>query len=277
MPELPEVETVVRDLSKHLHGLKIVSGKVLCSQICKNPKPLDLDMLRGSRIKGVWRRGKMILVGLERNITILFHLGMTGQLFFSSPHDPIDRHTHFILNFAGSPNELRFRDIRKLGCLIFIRTDEVSSNQRLKRLGPEPLEIKLTDFVSLFNGRKARLKSLLLDQHFIAGIGNIYADEILFRAKLNPLLPARLLKKSDLRRLWVKMREVLEQAIKYKGSTIRDYVNAASRPGEFQTFHRVYGKEGHPCSICKKKIERMKISGRSTYFCPHCQALKRKG
>jgi formamidopyrimidine-DNA glycosylase len=88
MPELPEVETVVRDLSKHLHGLKIVSGKVLCSQICKNPKPLDLDMLRGSRIKGVRRRGKMILVGLERNITILFHLGMTGQLFFSSPHDP---------------------------------------------------------------------------------------------------------------------------------------------------------------------------------------------
>ena len=276
MPELPEVETIVKTLSKHLIGLKIISGKLLYSQICENKKVIDSETFKGLLIKDVHRRGKVILIDLERNITILFHLGMTGQLFFSSPHDPIDRHTHFLLHFEKYPYELRFRDVRRFGCLAFIRTNEAFSDRRLRRLGPEPLEIEFPIFVTLFEQKRARLKSLLLDQRFIAGIGNIYADEILFQAKLHPLLPASLLKKSHLKRLWRAMREVLRQAIKYRGSTILNYVNGETRPGEFQSFHRVYGKEAHPCSICKTRIRRIKINGRSTHFCPKCQEPRRK-
>ncbi len=277
MPELPEVETIVKVLSKHLRGLKIISGKLLCSQIYKDKEVMDLGTLKDLRIKDIRRRGKVILIDLERNKTILFHLGMTGQLYLSPPHDPIDRHTHFMLDFAKYPYALRFRDIRRFGCLAIIRTDEAFSDRRLRLLGPEPLEIEFPIFVSHFEGRRARLKSLLLDQHFIAGIGNIYADEILFRAKLHPLLPSSLLQKFHLKRLWRAMREVLRQAIEYRGSTIRNYVNGETRPGEFQSFHRVYGKEAHPCSICETRIERIKINGRSTHFCPNCQAFSRKG
>jgi len=274
MPELPEVETIVKGLSKHLTGLEIISGKVFCSQICENKTPVDPRILKGFQIKGVRRRGKVILIDLDGNITILFHLGMTGQLFFSSLRDSLDRHTHFVLKFGRYPQELRFRDVRRFGYLAFIKTDEIFSYQRLERLGPEPLEIKFPIFVSLFKGRRARLKSLLLDQHFIAGIGNIYADEILFRARLHPLLSVSLLETFHLKRLWRAMRDVLRQAIKYKGSTTRTYINTETHPGEFQSFHRVYGKEAHPCSICHTRIERIKMNGRSTYFCPHCQDLR---
>ncbi len=273
MPELPEVETIVRHLSKQLNGLKIISGKLLNSQICKDEKAADPGAIEGFRVKGIRRRGKVILIDLEGNVTILFHLGMTGQLFLTSPCGPIDRHTHFKLSFLSYPYELRFRDVRRFGCLAFVPTDEFLLNRRLKRLGPEPLEVKFPEFVSQFYGRRARLKSLLLDQSVLAGIGNIYADEILFRAKLHPSFPAYLLQKSHLERLWKAVREVLLQAIKYKGSTIRNYVNAENLPGEFQSFHRVYGKENQPCSICETRIERIKIDARSTYFCPHCQDL----
>jgi len=276
MPELPEVETIIRTLSKHLIGLKINSGQLLCSQICKDKEVMDLGTLEGLRIKDVRRRGKVILIDLERNITILFHLGMTGQLYLSPPHAPIARHTHFRLDFAKYPYELRFRDVRRFGCLAFIRTDEAFSDERLRQMGPEPLEIEFPIFVSHFEGRRARLKSLLLNQRFIAGIGNIYADEILFQAKLHPSIPVSLLKESHIKRLWRAMRAVLRQAIEFRGSTIRSYVNGETRSGEFQTFHRVYGKEGHPCSICKTRIKRIKINGRSTHFCPNCQGLRRK-
>jgi formamidopyrimidine-DNA glycosylase len=276
MPELPEVETIVKNLSKRLPGLEIISGKLFCSQICENKEPVNLGILKGFQIKDVRRRGKVILIDLNGNITLLFHLGMTGQLFFSSPHDSLDRHTHFVLKFARYPQELRFRDVRRFGYLAFIRTDEIFLNQRLDRLGPEPLEMTFSMFVSLFKGRRARLKSLLMDQHFIAGIGNIYADEILFRAKLHPLLSVSLLETFHLKRLWRAMRDVLRQAIKYKGSTIRTYINPETHPGRFQSFHRVYGREAHPCSICRTRIERIKMNGRSTYFCPHCQDLGRK-
>jgi formamidopyrimidine-DNA glycosylase len=273
MPELPEVETIVKGLSKRLAGLEIISGRLFCPQICENKEPVDPGILKGFRIKDVRRRGKVILIDLDGNITILFHLGMTGQLFFSLPRDSLDRHTHFVLRFSRSPQELRFRDVRRFGYLAFLKTDDIVLNQRLDRLGPEPLEMTFSVFVSLFQGRRARVKSLLMDQHFIAGIGNIYADEILFRAKLHPSLSVSLLETSHLRRLWRAMRDVLEQAIKYKGSTIRTYINAETHPGQFQSFHRVYGRETQPCWVCRTLIERMKMNGRSTYFCPHCQEL----
>ncbi len=273
MPELPEVETIVQELSRDLMGQKIISEKLLCSRICKYNQPIDLKTIRGRRVKDVRRRGKMILIELDGNQTVLFHLGMTGQLFFSSPHKLADRHTHLKLNFAENPHELRFRDVRKFGCLAIIRTEETFSAKMLRNLGPEPLEIQFPVFAALFKRRRSRLKSLLLDQSFIAGIGNIYADEILFRARLHPMLPASLLKRTDLRRLWRAMREILQQAIIYKGSSIRNYVNTEAREGEFQSFHQVYGKESHSCLVCRAKIKRIKISGRSSYFCPKCQLL----
>lgn len=273
MPELPEVETIVQELSRDLIGQKIISEKVLCSQICKYNNPVDLKTIKGRRIKDVRRRGKMILIELDSNQTVLFHLGMTGQLFFSFPHQLADRHTHFILTFAENPHELRFRDVRKFGCLAIILTDETFSAKMLRNLGPEPLEIEFPVFATLLKRRRSRMKSLFLDQSFIAGIGNIYADEILFRARLHPMLPASLLNRTDLKRLWRAMREILQEAIKHKGSSIRNYVNTEARQGEFQSFHQVYGKESHPCLVCRAKIERIKVNGRSSYFCPKCQPL----
>jgi formamidopyrimidine-DNA glycosylase len=271
MPELPEVETIVQVLGQKLEGLEIVSGKLLSPEICEKLGSLDIRCLEGRRITGIRRRGKIILMDCEGNISLLFHLGMTGQLLLYPPQHMKDRHTHFILAFRNYPLNLRFRDIRRFGFLSCVHTDKALRIKYLNKLGPEPLEISFSDFVSLFGKRKAKLKALLLNQQFIAGIGNIYADEILFRTKLHPSLCSSSLQKADLRRLWNVMRKVLKQALIHKGSSMRNYVDAHARPGKFQHYHLVYGKESKPCSVCGEKIERCRVSGRNSYFCPRCQ------
>ncbi len=227
--------------------------------------------LPGRRVEALKRVGKYLVVLFDDASRLLLHLGMTGQLFCTQPDFPLDKHTHFLLGFKGYPLELRFRDVRKFGFISCLFVDQAFGLNRLSRLGAEPLEIKFVDFVSLFNGRKARLKSLLLDQSFIAGIGNIYADEILFQAKLHPLLPAHLAGTEELRRLWGAIRKVLHQAIEHKGSSIRDYKDSMSQKGRFQDHHRVYGKESCFCSVCGQTIVRIRINGRSSFFCSGCQ------
>jgi len=271
MPELPEVETIVRGLSNILKGLEIATVRLLCPKIYKDVDPSDIKRMVGKKIINIRRRGKMIILDCEGNLTLLIHLGMTGQLYCILPDHPIDKHTHFLLDFVDFPQELRFRDVRKFGFLSCFFADQAFGLNRLSRLGPEPLEIKSSDFVSLFKRHKARLKNLLLDQTFIAGLGNIYADEILFHAKLHPLLPAHSLGELELRRLLNAIRKVLNQAIELKGSSIRDYRDSKSQKGRFQGYHRVYGKEFCPCSVCGQKIVRIRINGRSSFFCPDCQ------
>ncbi len=226
MPELPEVETIVRNLSSKLKGLEISSVKIIYPPVLRKKKPSFINDLKGRKVVSVRRRGKMLLINFERNLSLLIHLKMTGQLLFYPREEPLDKHTHFILSFKDENKELRFRDVRKFGFISCIRNLDISCADELKSLGPEPLEIDFSLFKKLFQGRKARLKSLLLNQNFIAGIGNIYADEILFQAKLHPLTPASHLGDDDLKRLLKAMRDVLRKAIIHKGSSIRSFTNA---------------------------------------------------
>ncbi|HDZ25348.1 MAG TPA: bifunctional DNA-formamidopyrimidine glycosylase/DNA-(apurinic or apyrimidinic site) lyase [Candidatus Aminicenantes bacterium] len=274
MPELPEVETIVRNLSSKLKGLEISSVKIIYPPVLRKKKPSLINDLKGRKVVSVRRRGKMLLINFERNLSLLIHLKMTGQLLFYPREEPLDKHTHFILSFKDENKELRFRDVRKFGFISCIRNLDISCADELKNLGPEPLEIDFPLFKKLFQGRKARLKSLLLNQNFIAGIGNIYADEILFQAKLHPLTPASHLGDDDLKRLLKAIRDVLRKAIVHKGSSIRSFTNAEGKRGKFQNYHQVYGRESQSCFICGEKIKRLRLGGRSSSFCPRCQKEK---
>ncbi|NIO49490.1 MAG: bifunctional DNA-formamidopyrimidine glycosylase/DNA-(apurinic or apyrimidinic site) lyase [Candidatus Aminicenantes bacterium] len=274
MPELPEVETIAQRLSSKLKSLEISSVRIIYPPVLKNEDLSIIHDLKGRKVAGVRRRGKMLLIDFERNLSLLVHLKMTGQLLFCPKEEPSDKHTHFILSFKDEKRELRFRDVRKFGFISCIRNLDISCVAELKNLGPEPLEIDSTFFKKLFQGRKARLKSLLLNQNFIAGIGNIYADEILFQAKLHPLTPASNLGDNDLKQLLKAMREVLRKAIIHKGSSIRTFTNAEGQRGKFQNYHRVYGRESLSCFICREKIKRLRLGGRSSFYCPSCQKEK---
>jgi formamidopyrimidine-DNA glycosylase len=200
---------------------------------------------------------------------------MTGQFLFSLPQEPWDKHTHFGLAFAEKPFELRFRDVRKFGFVACVSGSIPSEIKVLDQLGPEPLEIQKSDFVELFQGRKARMKSLLLNQSFLAGIGNIYADEILFKAKIHPTLTADRLDEEDSLRVWEAMNHILRHAIVHRGSSIRDFVDAEGRAGGYQQMHKVYGREGLPCHVCSGEISRLRIGGRSSFVCLECQKKPR--
>lgn len=275
MPELPEVETIVQSLSSKLKGLEISSVRIIYPPVLRNEELSLINDLKGRKVVGVRRRGKMLLIDFERNLSLLIHLKMTGQLLFYPREEPLDKHTHFILSFKDESSELRFRDVRKFGFISCLRTFNASCADELKNLGPEPLEIDFPLFKKLFQGRKARLKSLLLNQNFMAGIGNIYADEILFQAKLNPSTPASHLGDDDLKRLLKAMRDVLRKAISHKGSSIRTFTNAEGERGKFQNYHQVYGRESLSCFICGERIKRLRLGGRSSFFCPRCQKEKK--
>jgi formamidopyrimidine-DNA glycosylase len=275
MPELPEVETIAQGLSSKLKNLEISSIRIIYPPVLRNEDLTIINDLKGRKVAGVRRRGKMLLIDFERDLSLLIHLKMTGQLLFYPREEPLDKHTHFVLSFKDEKNELRFRDVRKFGFISCLRTFDVSCADELKNLGPEPLEIKLFQFKKLFQGRKARLKSLLLNQYFISGIGNIYADEILFQAKLHPLVPASHIGDEDLKRLLKAVRGILRRAIIHKGSSIRSFTNDEGKTGEFQDYHKVYGRESLSCFICGEKIRRLRLGGRSSFFCPRCQKEKK--
>jgi len=271
MPELPEVETIVRSLRPRIFGLEISSFKLLFPPILRNKNRTVLQKLRGRKIRNLARRGKMILIHCEKNLTLIFHLKMTGQLLFYPKREPVDKHTHFILAFKGQDRELRLRDVRKFGFVSCVQSPEVLGCPELKSLGPEPLELSFQNFLKLFQNREARLKSLLLNQNFIAGIGNIYADEILFEARLHPLSSASTLSPKEIRKLWQATRHVLRKAIIARGTSIRDYRDGEGQKGSFQNFLKVYGRGSFPCRRCGRNIKRLRLGGRSTFFCPHCQ------
>jgi formamidopyrimidine-DNA glycosylase len=274
MPELPEVETLIRSLSPRLKGLEVRGFKIFRRGVLRNENLSLLHKLKGKKIVDIRRRGKMILIDCEGNLSLIIHLKMTGQLIFYSKDEPLDKHTHFVLFFKGRSEELRFRDVRKFGFISCRRTSDLDSSGELRQLGPEPLEMDFPCFCRLFQGRTARLKSLLLNQNFLAGIGNIYSDEILFEAKVHPLTPASCLREKELKLLWRAMRSVLERAIRYKGSTIRDFTDAEGRKGGFQNRHQVYGRESLPCFICGASVARFRLGGRSSFFCPECQKVR---
>jgi formamidopyrimidine-DNA glycosylase len=290
MPELPEVETIARGLASRVTG-DVIESVWLGSK----PEPLKstaseiVAALESRRIAGVRRVGKHIVFDLEnenggqssRTVSRksrqksskasapssstaqwIVHLGMTGRMLVCKPGEAIEKHTHAVAKLA-SGRELRFVDPRRFGRLSVAHGFEAA--------GSEPLEVELDPFIKLFRGRNTPMKSALLNQKLLRGVGNIYADEGLFRAGIRPRRRAKSITREELTRLYAAIQKVLKEAIALGGSSVSDYVDAGGEEGFFQLQHRVYGREGEPCLVCKTPIKRVVIAGRSSHYCPKCQ------
>ena len=262
MPELPEVETVTRSIAP-LIGRRIVSAEFRNLRILRGGDPDRMAArLAGRRIAAVNRYGKFIVVSLKDGGFLLIHLGMTGRLLLGGERG---KHTHVILTLDRGV--LLFDDSRQFGS--FQLSEDFPA--RVARLGPEPLEIPFEEFRRALKRRKSRIKALLLNQTFLRGIGNIYADEALFRAGIHPLALASRLRQDRARKLYDAIVLILTEAIAAGGSSISDYVDAEGRKGFFQFQHRVYQRTGEPCNTCGTPIRRVLVSQRSSHFCPKCQ------
>jgi formamidopyrimidine-DNA glycosylase len=260
MPELPEVETVVRSVAAHLAGRRIVSTRFTSRFVTPGSRTKLAQRLAGRRIESVKRRGKFIIIALDRG-TLTVHLGMTGKLLLEGE---AGEHTHGV--FTLDDGLLLYHDPRQFGRIEFSE----GAPPRVARLGPEPLEISFEEFRTRLR-RKARVKALLLNQTFLAGLGNIYADESLFAAGIHPLTLASKLTDVRAKKLYQSIRGILTHAIQLGGSSISDYVNGRGERGWFQAEHRVYGREGQPCANCGRPIRKILVAQRGTHFCPNCQ------
>lgn len=283
MPELPEVETVARDLAPRLVGAEISGVR---SSWPRTLRTHDAETfaagVTGRTVEAVGRRGKQLVVELSGGAALTIHLKMTGQLFVVRSGVPDDPYVRLVLELAGG-RELRFRDIRKFGRVGLYQRDAVSGELVTEpggaavfaRTGAEPLasDFTLRDFRRLLRGRRGRLKPLLMDQSFLAGVGNIYADEALWAARLHPLRSARSLRPPDEKRLYDQVRRVLAEAIVRRGSSIDDYT-APDGDGSMQERLQVYQRTGQPCPRCGRPIRRIVVGGRSTHFCSWCQRLR---
>jgi formamidopyrimidine-DNA glycosylase len=262
VPELPEVETVARSIAP-LVGRRIVSAEFRCLRVLRGGDPDHMAArIQGRKIAGVKRYGKFITVSLQGGGYLLIHLGMTGRLLLGGPRG---KHTHAILTLDRGV--LLYDDSRQFGSFQF--SEEFPA--RVARLGPEPLEVPFEDFAAGLKRRKTSVKALLLNQTFVRGVGNIYADEALFRAGIHPKAIASRIRGDRARRLYDAMVKVLTEAIAAGGSSISDYVDAEGRKGFFQFSHRVYQRTGDPCVKCKTPIQRVIVAQRSSHFCPKCQ------
>ena len=256
MPELPEVETVVRTIAPRLRGRRIV-------EICVFTKKAwgrAVAPGEGQAVRKVRRYGKFILLELERGF-LAIHLGMTGKLMANAEHGPYTRAVLVL-----DRGEIVFDDVRQFGSVRWV-------DHEPGKLGPDALEVSAEDLMALLGARRGRLKALLLNQSFVRGIGNIYADESLFRARIHPLAMASRLSKPRAQRLHGAIVEVLTDAIAKGGSSISDYVDADGRPGWFQLQHKVYQRTGEPCLVCGAPIRRILVAQRSTHYCPKCQRV----
>ena len=273
MPELPEVETVVRGLAAVLPGRRIETVEILHRPSVQG-SPTKAQCLIGKRIESVSRRGKFIRIRLESGLGMAVHLRMTGWLGVvpaRAPHPLNDAYARVRFLLDGGADLLLFRDIRTFGR---VWTGPQSALERMKslaKLGPEPLDISAEDFIARLSSRGGRLKALLLNQEFLAGIGNIYADEALFAARLHPLAVASRVSPGRAGELHAAIQAVLHSAIRAGGSSIENYRNAEGEKGWFQRELLAYGREGEACSRCKTKIKRIVLGQRGTWFCPKCQ------
>lgn len=282
MPELPEVETIARGVDARVRGDRIESVWLGSHhEPFKTPAAGMAKGLEGRTILAVRRAGKHIVCDLTADRTggvlderrhepdsqWIVHLGMTGRLLVTSPDAPVAPHTHARLTLA-SGRELRFVDARRFGRLEF---RDLRKDAGFDAPGAEPLAIEAEEFAALFRGRKLAIKAALLNQKLLAGVGNIYADEGLFRAAIRPRRRAGGLTRVELERLRRSLRDVLHQAIRQGGSSVSDYVDADGTRGFFQLEHRVYQRTGEPCLVCGTPIRRVVVAGRSTHYCPHCQ------
>src|SRR5437868_11724780 len=285
MPELPEVETVARGLQESVAGRRIMSVTLRKTDFMDDPSAIERE-LPGRQIARVERFGKFMLLQLvsqaaandadaSGNIAVapvsealLVHLGMTGNLAPHSAEQPLDKHTHvtFVLDDG---RELRYTDPRRFGRMAYLSGETLATE--LLRFGVEPLLVTAEEFARRIRGSRARIKALLLDQRVLRGVGNIYADESLWSARIHPAKLGENLSRKQAETLWRALQKILRKAIVLRGSSISDFLDAEGEPGEYQRRHRAYGREGKACQRCKTVIRRGMVAGRSSYFCPKCQ------
>jgi len=275
MPELPEVETVARGLQREIAGRRVVSVTLGKTDFMDNPGEIERQ-LPGAEIRAVERYGKFMLLRLRRaeaaeESALLVHLGMTGAMMPRAVSEPHAKHTH-LTALLDDGRELRYVDARRFGRMALLAGEALQ--EELRRFGADPLEAPLEEFVQRIRGRRARIKALLLDQQVLRGVGNIYADESLWKAKIHPARIGARLKPDELEKLYRALQEILKKAIALRGSSISDFLDAEGEPGEYQLHHKAYGRGGKPCYRCKTPIQRMVVAGRSSYFCPNCQTRR---
>ncbi|MBI5266055.1 MAG: bifunctional DNA-formamidopyrimidine glycosylase/DNA-(apurinic or apyrimidinic site) lyase [candidate division Zixibacteria bacterium] len=295
MPELPEVETVCRGLRDTVIGKRIlgvtVNAPAASIVVSRQVQPQDFaPALFDRTILTVNRRGKNILIGLSGGVTLWVHLKMTGHFFYEKQMPTPDKHDLVVFQLSQPedrdltarkgnpvPSYLRFNDYRRFGRLRLYTDDELWQQKGLKELGPEPLEISAKDFVTLAHRRPRQLKAALLDQSFIAGVGNIYADESLWAASLHPKRLTSKVPAKQLAELHRHIQRLLRLAIRRNGTSVDSYSNVNGEAGSFQRYLKVYGREGEPCRRCGGKIVRKKLGARSAHYCPGCQRPGRVG
>src|SRR6056297_1885675 len=274
MPELPEVQTVVSGLNDILKG-KTIKNTIIYDDTDIGYPDNDkfIELSENKKIQSLDRRGKYIIINfVNSQYRLIIHLRMSGKLLYKERNENRDKHTHVVFEFEDN-TDLRFNNVRKFGRMYIVNNDSLNEAGNLINLGVEPLSNEFTVelFKKMLNNRKAMIKPLLMNQEFIAGIGNIYADEALFLAKIRPDRKANNLNEKEINALYKQLRKILRKGIKMGGTSISDYVNALGETGKFQKELNVYQREGQKCKICGEEIQKKKISGRSTRFCPNCQ------
>lgn len=272
MPELPEVETVKETLKLKLIGKKIKDVKIYYDGIIAYPEIKEFSkQIKNLPIKDINRRGKWLMFDLDKYY-LLSHLRMEGKYFFKNKGDKLDNHEHVVFSL-DSNEELRYRDTRKFGKMYLIKKEDINNVGPIKDLGLEPWDTNLTKeyLKDKYKTKKLPIKTVLLDQSIIVGIGNIYADEILFLSKLNPLIKCCDLKDDDLENIIKYTKEVLEKAIKLGGTTIRTYTSVDGVHGRFQNELLIHGKDKGICPACGQAIKKIRVGGRGTYYCSNCQ------
>ncbi|MDB5084871.1 MAG: Formamidopyrimidine-DNA glycosylase [Bacilli bacterium] len=278
MPELPEVETVRRSLEALIAWKTIEDVQVMLPRIVRTPSDVSefAFLLQGCTISAVKRRGKFLLFSVDPYV-LVSHLRMEGRYGLYSKEDPIEKHTHLIFRFTDK-TELRYRDVRQFGTFDLLTPETLNRIDSLRTMGPEPLESAFTveTLWLALQKRKQNCKAALLDQSFVAGLGNIYVDEALFAAGIHPATKCSAISYDQCARLHQAIRAVLLQALQAGGSSIKSYVNGYGSAGDFQFQLRVYGRTGQPCTVCGTPISKIRVAGRGTHFCSNCQPAPEK-
>lgn len=273
MPELPEVEVIARGLHTTLVGRRIEAVEYTDLTRLSERADTLLPQLPSRVVSRVYRRAKVLLVELDNGLTLAFHLKMTGRVVHG-PMREAGKHDRLFLRLDDG-SLLSFSDMRKFGYVKSFAPGELGKWDFLKKCGPEPLEVSPEALAKQVVARKGKIKALLLNQTVVVGVGNIYADEALFRAGIHPETKGIAIGMDKAIQLFVELQDVLRQAISENGSSIRDYVNADGDAGAFQNNFNVYGRKGEACRLCKSKLKTAKVVGRTSTFCPNCQPVRR--
>ncbi len=271
MPELAEVETVRNVLKRQILNKRIKDVKIIYGKIIENDLEEFKNILIGNEFKDILRVGKWLIFELQ-DYYLLSHLRMEGKYFIKQSSEDVAKHEHLIITFQDN-TDLRYHDTRKFGRMKIVKKEDLWETEEIKKQGKEPMDETLTSTYLLdkFKKKKLPIKTVLLDQEIISGLGNIYADEVLFASSIHPLRKANTLTKEECEKIIKSAKEILLKAISMGGTTIKSYTSSLGVTGHYQDYLKVHKKEGQPCEVCGQKIKRIKVGGRSTYFCENCQ------